>query len=309
MPLIVNGLTKRFGPKTAVDNLSFAMHEPGVYGLIGTNGAGKTTTIRMILDMLPIDGGEARWDGRPVAKSGLRYGYMPEERGIYLKTKILEQLVYFGKLRGLGKSQAAAAARRWMDRLGVTQYENMIADKLSKGNQQKIQLISTLIHDPQLIFLDEPFSGLDPLNTQLFRELIEDMAASGKYIILSSHQMATVEEYCREITLLHEGRALLQGDLKRIKAGYGHTKLLLEGPPEAYAMAREYGLAVAQERANEIVFALPDENADAVSERLLRALLGAGIMPAKFVLSEPTLHEIFIEKVGLEEAMKGGTNT
>ena len=309
MPLIVSGLTKRFGPKTAVDGLSFAMREPGIYGLIGTNGAGKTTTIRMILDMLPIDGGEARWDGRPVAKSGLRYGYMPEERGIYLKTKILEQLVYFGKLRGLGKSQAAAAARRWMDRLGVTQYENMIADKLSKGNQQKIQLISTLIHDPQLIFLDEPFSGLDPLNTQLFRELIEDMAASGKYIILSSHQMATVEEYCREITLLHEGRALLQGDLKRIKAGYGHTKLLLEGPPEAYAMAREYGLAVAQERANEIVFALPDENADAVSERLLRALLGAGIMPAKFVLSEPTLHEIFIEKVGLEEAMKGGTNT
>jgi len=309
MPLIVKGLTKRFGPKTAVDDLSFAMHEPGIYGLIGTNGAGKTTTIRMILDMLPIDAGEARWDGKPVAKSGLRYGYMPEERGIYLKTKVLEQLVYYGKLRGLGKSQAAAAARRWMDRLGVTQYENMIADKLSKGNQQKIQLISTLLHDPQLIFLDEPFSGLDPLNTQLFRELMEEMAASGKYIILSSHQMATVEEYCREITLLHEGKALLQGNLKRIKAGYGHTKLLLEGPPAAYAMALEYGLAVARERAGEIVFALPEDHADACCEKFLRALLAAGIMPAKFVLSEPTLHEIFIEKVGLEEAMKGGTNT
>ena len=309
MPLIVSGLTKRFGPKTAVDGLSFAMREPGIYGLIGTNGAGKTTTIRMILDMLPIDEGEARWDGMPVAKSGLRYGYMPEERGIYLKTKVLEQLVYYGKLRGLGKAQAMEAARRWMDRLGVSQYEKLLADNLSKGNQQKIQLISTLIHDPQLIFLDEPFSGLDPLNTQLFRELMEDMAASGKYIILSSHQMATVEEYCREITLLHEGKALLQGNLKRIKAGYGHTKLLLEGPREAYAMARSHGLKTARERASETVFALPEENADAVCEALLRSLLAAGIMPAKFVLSEPTLHEIFIEKVGLEEAMKGGTNT
>ena len=309
MPLIVSGLTKRFGPKTAVDSLSFAMREPGVYGLIGTSGAGKTTTIRMILDMLPIDEGEARWDGRPVAKSGLRYGYMPEERGIYLKTKVLEQLVYYGKLRGLRKAQAVESAGRWLDRLGVSQYENMLADNLSKGNQQKIQLISTLIHDPQLIFLDEPFSGLDPLNTQLFRELMEEMAASGKYIILSSHQMATVEEYCREITLLHEGKALLQGNLKEIKAGYGHTTLLLEGPPAAYAMARARGLKTAHVRAGETVFALPEENADAVCEALLRALLAAGIMPAKFVLSEPTLHEIFIEKVGLEVAMKGGTNT
>ena len=309
MPLIVNGLTKRFGAKTAVDNLSFAMHEPGVYGLIGTNGAGKTTTIRMILDMLPIDAGEATWDGKPVAKSGLRYGYMPEERGLYMKTKVSEQLVYYGKLRGLSKPQAMEAANRWMDRLDVTQYANMIADKLSKGNQQKIQLISTLVHDPQLMFLDEPFSGLDPLNTELFRELVQEMAASGKYIILSSHQMATVEEYCREITLLHNGKALLQGDLKKIKAGYGHTKLLLEGPPAAYAMAREHGLNVTQENANETIYALPEENADAVCEALLRALLAAGMMPAKFVLSEPTLHEIFIEKVGLDEAMKGGANT
>ena len=307
MSLIVNDLTKWFGPKCAVDALRFEMHGPGVYGLIGTNGAGKTTTIRMILDMLPVDGGWARWNGGPVAGSGLRYGYMPEERGIYMKTKVLEQLVYYGRLRGLGRQEAARAALRWLDRLGVTEYRDMPAEKLSKGNQQKIQLISTLIHDPELIFLDEPFSGLDPLNTQLFHELIQDMAREGKYIILSSHQMSTVEEYCREITLLHKGRALLQGDLGVIKRGYGHTKLLLGASDEGYDMAEAAGLRKAdsvgpdEKRPGERVYSLPEENADAICEQLLRALLDRNIFPEKFVLSEPTLHEIFIDKVGQEE--------
>ncbi|MCL2300638.1 MAG: ATP-binding cassette domain-containing protein [Firmicutes bacterium] len=300
MSLTVSNLTKRFGPKTAVDNLSFTMAEPGVYGLIGTNGAGKTTTIRMILGMLPADGGSAAWDGQPVAK-GVRYGYMPEERGIYMKTKVIEQLVYFGMLRGMAKSEALQASRRWLERLRASEYENMLAEKLSKGNQQKIQLISTLIHDPQLLFLDEPFSGLDPLNTQQFHELIQEMAAAGKYIIMSSHQMSTVEEYCREITMLHRGQALLQGDLKEIKAGYGHTKLVLGAPEEAYAMARAAGLRQTEARPDENVFALPETGADALCEKLLRGMLAKNIMPAKFELSEPALHEIFIKIVGEEE--------
>ena len=301
MSLIVKDLTKRFGPKTVVDQLNFTLTQPGVHGLIGTNGAGKTTTIRMILDMLPSDGGSALWNGSTVKKSGLRYGYMPEERGIYTKTKVLEQLVYFGMLRGMGKTQAAKAARDWLKRLGVPEYENMLAEKLSKGNQQKIQLISTLIHDPELIFLDEPFSGLDPINAQLFHELIDEMAREGKYIIMSSHQMSTVEQYCREITLLHRGKALVQGDLKEIKRGYGHTKLLLGAADEAYAMAEQAGLALAETRPSERVFDLPEQNADAICEQLLRALLAKDIVPEKFVLSEPTLHEIFIDKVGREE--------
>ena len=301
MSLIVSNLTKRFGPKTAVDRLSFTMTEPGVYGLIGTNGACKTTTIRMILGMLPADGGQAGWDGKPVTQA-VRYGYMPEERGIYMKTKVIEQLVYFGMLRGMGKAEALKAGRSWLQRLKVTEYENMLAEKLSKGNQQKIQLISTLIHDPQLLFLDEPFSGLDPLNTQQFHDLIQEMAGEGKYIILSSHQMATVEEYCREITLLHKGKALLQGNLKQIKAGYGHTKLVLGAPEAAYAMAREAGLRQAETRPEEAVFGLPERDPDHLCEKLLRELLAQGIMPAKFEMSEPTLHEIFIKKVGLAEA-------
>jgi len=308
MSLIVTNLTKRFGPKTAVDRLSFEMASPGVYGLIGTNGAGKTTTIRMILGMLPADGGTAAWNGTGIglaSKQAVRYGYMPEERGIYMKTKVIEQLVYFGMLRGMSKQEALAAGRSWLARLHVTEYENMVAEKLSKGNQQKIQLITTLIHDPQLLFLDEPFSGLDPLNTQQFHELIQEMARAGKYIIMSSHQMATVEAYCNEITLLHKGRALLQGNLKQIKAGYGHTKLVLGAPEKAYAMARAAGLRQTEARPGEAVFALPATDPDAVCETLLREMLAHGVMPAKFELSQPTLHEIFIMSVGREEAEGG----
>jgi len=303
MSLVVSNLTKRFGPKTAVDRLSFQIAEPGVYGLIGTNGAGKTTTIRMILGMLPADGGSASWNGKPVAK-GVKYGYMPEERGIYMKTKVIEQLAYFGMLRGMSKTEALEASRRWLKRLKVTEYEDMLAEKLSKGNQQKIQLISTLIHDPQLLFLDEPFSGLDPLNTQQFHELIQEMAQAGKYIIMSSHQMSTVEEYCREITMLHRGSALLQGNLKKIKAGYGHTKLVLGAPEGAYAMARAAGLHQTETRPGENVFALPETDPDAICEKLLRDMLAQGLMPEKFQLSEPTLHEIFIRIVGEEEGRK-----
>lgn len=306
MSLIVKDLTKRFGTKVAVDSLSFSMEQPGVYGLIGTNGAGKTTTIRMILDMLPIDAGQASWNGKPVA-DGVRFGYMPEERGIYMKTKVLEQLVYFAMLRGMTKADALESSRRWMKRLGVTEYEDMLAEKLSKGNQQKIQLISTLVHDPQLIFLDEPFSGLDPLNTQQFHDLIQEMAQTGKYIIMSSHQMSTVEEYCREITLLHKGRAVLQGNLKQIKAGYGHTKLVLSAPAAAYDLARAAGLEEIQAKPEERIYTLPENNADAVCEALLRDMLTQGMMPAKFELSEPSLHEIFIKQVGHEEAMEGGS--
>jgi len=300
MSLIVTNLTKRFGQKTAVDNLSFQMAEPGVYGLIGTNGAGKTTTIRMILGMLPADSGTAAWNGQSVAK-GVRYGYMPEERGIYMKTKVIEQLVYFGMLRGMGKAQALEASRQWLERLQVSEYENVPAEKLSKGNQQKIQLISTLIHDPQLLFLDEPFSGLDPLNTQQFHDLIREMAQAGKYIIMSSHQMSTVEAYCNEITMLHRGQALLQGNLKRIKAGYGHTRLVLGAPEEAYTMARAAGLRQAEARPEECVFDLPETDPDALCEKLLRDILAQGLMPEKFELSEPSLHEIFIKIVGEEE--------
>ena len=215
MGLEVRGITKKFGEKTAVDHLSFEMKEPGVFGLLGTNGAGKTTTIRNILGIMQPDEGEALWNGTPISRETLSFGYLPEERGIYMKTKVLEQLVYFGRLRGMKKEKAKKSALELMERLRVLEYQNTPAEKLSKGNQQKVQLIAAIIHNPKLIFLDEPFSGLDPVNAQVLRNLVKELVAEGKYIILSTHQMETVEEYCENLVILDRGKTLLKGNLKR----------------------------------------------------------------------------------------------
>lgn len=295
MALKVEGLTKSFGKKTAVDGLSFEIVQPGVFGLIGTNGAGKTTTIRMILGIMPADSGTALWDGKPITRETLSFGYMPEERGIYTKNKVLEQLVYFGMLRGMNKSDASASALRLMDRLGVSEYKNTLAEKLSKGNQQKIQLIATLIHDPQLIFLDEPFSGLDPVNAMVLKELIEELTAKGKYIVMSSHQMDIVEDFCKDIVILNEGKTLLQGSLRKIKEGYGHTNLIVSCNEDISALAAEAGLVLSDMRAGEYEYKI---TGDEMAQSFLSGLLREGIYPVKYEIKEPSLNEIFIEKAG-----------
>ena len=251
MSLIVNDFVKTFGSLTAVNHLSFQMDASGVFGLIGTNGAGKTTTIRMMLGLLEADSGEATWNGRKINRESMRFGYMPEERGIYMKTKVREQLEYFACLRGMKKADARISATRWMKKLGVDQYENMTADKLSKGNQQKVQLIAAVINHPDLVILDEPFSGLDPVNTDILRSVIKEMVQEGKFVILSSHQMSVVEEYCENLVLLNKGEAVLKGSLREIKAGYGHTRLLLSADRDVSAYAERAGLIALNKRANE----------------------------------------------------------
>ena len=222
MGLVVTNLVKRFGSKVAVDHLSLQMEEPGVFGLIGTNGAGKTTSIRMILGIMSADEGSSAWNGTPISRDTLSFGYMPEERGIYMKNKVLEQLVYFGMLRGMNRSDARKSALSYLERLGMSEYKDTLVEKLSKGNQQKIQLIATLVHNPELIFLDEPFSGLDPVNTEVLRGLLGELIEEKRYIVMSSHQMGTVEEYCKDILILHHGQTKLHGNLRKIKQGYGH---------------------------------------------------------------------------------------
>lgn len=295
MALKVEGLTKSFGKKVAVDNLSFEISQPGVFGLIGTNGAGKTTTIRMILGIMPADSGTALWNGKPITRETLSFGYMPEERGIYTKNKVLDQLVYFGMLRGMNKSDAAKSALKLMDRLGVSEYKNTVAEKLSKGNQQKIQLIATLIHDPVLIFLDEPFSGLDPVNAMVLKELIEELTAKGKYIVMSSHQMDVVEDFCKDIVILNEGKTLLHGRLRTIKESYGHTNLIVNCAEDISSLAREEGLVLSDTRAGEEEYKI---TGDDMAQKFLRRLLKEGIYPFKYEIKEPSLNEIFIEKAG-----------
>ena len=295
MSLIVNDLVKTFGNITAVNHLSFKMERSGVFGLIGTNGAGKTTTIRMMLGLLEADAGEAVWNGKKITRESLSFGYMPEERGIYMKNKVREQLEYFACLRGMKKADARISCTRWMKRLGVDQYENMTADKLSKGNQQKVQLIAAVINNPDLVILDEPFSGLDPVNTDVLRSVIKEMVKEGKFVILSSHQMAVVEEYCENLVLLHKGQAVLDGSLREIKAGYGHTRLILSSDKDVTAYAARAGLKLLNERADETEYKI---TGDEMAQDFLKSLTDAGIFPVKYEIREPSLHEIFVEKAG-----------
>lgn len=293
--MIVNDFVKTFGSVTAVNHLNFKMENPGVFGLIGTNGAGKTTTIRMMLGLLEADAGEATWNGKKITRESLRFGYMPEERGIYMKNKVREQLEYFACLRGMKKADARISTTRWMKRLGVDQYENMTADKLSKGNQQKVQLIAAVINNPALVILDEPFSGLDPVNTDVLRSVIREMVKEGKFVILSSHQMAVVEEYCENLVLLHKGKAVLDGSLREIKAGYGHTRLILSADRDVSFYADQAGLALLDERADETEYRI---TGDEMAQNFLKSLTDAGIFPVKYEIREPSLHEIFVEKAG-----------
>ena len=293
MGLTVNELSKAFAGKTAVDRLSFTIASPGVFGLIGTNGAGKTTTIRMILGILPQDSGTAAWNGQKITRETVRFGYMPEERGLYMKTKALEQLVYFGELHGMTRRDAVAEARRLSERLGITEYLDMTAEKLSKGNQQKLQLAVTLIHKPELIFLDEPFSGLDPLNADLLSGLIRELVEAGCYIVMSSHMMETVEKYCENLVILHRGQSILQGNLRRIKEGYGRTNLIVGVDRDISGYAAAAGAVTVEERAEETEYKIATE---AVAHTLLQSLLRDNIYPYKYELRTPSLHEIFIEK-------------
>ncbi len=298
MILSVKELSKTYGTKKAVDSISFELDKPGVFGLIGTNGAGKTTTIRMMLGIIEKDFGTARWNGKSISRETMSFGYMPEERGIYTKTKVLDQLVYFAQLRGMSHADASKAALVWMERLGVSEYKDMIAEKVSKGNQQKIQLLAALIHNPDLIVLDEPFSGLDPVNTELIRKLITELVLEGKYIVMSSHQMSTVEEFCEDLVMLHNGETILSGNLKRIKAGYGHTNLVVRTEGDIVPFALETGLKLLARHADETEFKI---EGDDMAEAFLKRIIAAGQYPVKYEIREPSLHEIFLEKASMTE--------
>jgi len=298
MGLHIANVNKSFSGKKVVNNLSFNMDHPGVFGLLGTNGAGKTTTIRMILGILEKDSGRVDWDQKAVTRENVRFGYLPEERGIYPKAKVSEQLHYFARLRGMSYQEAKASMDYWLERLKATEYTHQVAEQLSKGNQQKIQLISAIIHDPELLILDEPFSGLDPINTDLFKSVIQELLEKGKYIIMSSHQMAAVEEYCREILILDQGETILAGNLKEIKHGYGRTNLFIDCEGDITEPAREEGIMNVRITASGFELNI---STDTQAYRLLDRIMKSGMLLNKFEIREPSLHEIFVELVGEKE--------
>jgi len=293
--LDVSSVVKKFGAKTAVDNISFKIEKPGVFGLLGTNGAGKTTTIRMILGILEKDNGSILWNGKPVTRESVKFGYLPEERGLYPKAKIVDQLSYFGKLRGMDRSSVKKVINYWFDRLKVSEYSKSTAEQLSKGNQQKIQLITALLHDPELIILDEPLSGLDPVNADLFKSVIHELVEKGKFIIMSSHHMQSIEEYCQDLVILKNGKTVLKGNLKQIKAGYGRTNLTVNCQEEIDALIKEQSINIISRTATGYEFKIKSDEEAYV---LLEKMIASKIRLDKFEIREPSLHEIFIEKVG-----------
>ena len=220
MRLEAKNLEKSFGEKRVLRGVSFAAESGRALGLLGRNGAGKTTSIRIVMQVFPPDGGEVLLDGERLHTDRVRIGYLPEERGLYPKKPIFEQLVYFGRLAGLSKKQTVQNAERLLKRLEVTQYRDKRLETLSKGNQQKIQLVATLIADPQIVILDEPFSGLDPVNAQLLKDVVRELIAQGKIVLFSSHQMTYIEEFCDDIAILHEGEIALSGALRDIKRSF-----------------------------------------------------------------------------------------
>lgn len=294
MGLIVKNVNKSFGDKHVVDNISFSLEEPGVFGLLGTNGAGKTTTIRMILGIIKKDSGEITWNGKAVTRGNVNFGYLPEERGLYPKSTIYDQLVYFANLKGLDKRAADKAVKMWLDKLNLMEYINSPAEKLSKGNQQKVQFITAMLHDPDLIVLDEPFSGLDPLNTEILSKIMKDLVKSGKYIIMSSHQMSVIEEFCSNLVILNRGKTVLSGNLKEIKDSYETNKVLIETTDEIDGILKKLKVDVLDKNDDEYLV-----SADADDRRkLLNELVKNNIDVKTFKVIKPTLHEIFIEKVG-----------
>ncbi len=320
MSFIVTNLSKKYGEKTALKHLDLEMKQPGVYALLGTNGAGKTTAIRMMLGMLSKDSGEVFWNGQPLSTETCNVGYLAEERGLYPNYSLMDQLVYFAQLRGVSKAEAKKRIQYWANRLEVEEYlhpgknpdpdqtgglrkrsarkketKSKKADQLSKGNQQKIQLMTALISDPELLILDEPMSGLDPVNTDLFRAIIHEEIDKGKYLIMSSHQMATVEEFCTDIVLLNRSRVILQGHLNEIKKSYGRIHLSLKVEQDISANIHACGAVILSEKEYEYELKVSGESQ---ANALLGSLIANGISVIRFDLREPSLHEIFVKKVG-----------
>lgn len=295
MGLVIENVSKTFVDKKAVDNISFKIEKPGVFALLGTNGAGKTTTIRMMLGIIKKDTGTILWNGKSVDRKNVNFGYLPEERGIYPKTRIVDQLEYFAKLKGMTKQEAQKNIDYWLAKLKMTEYKYQTAEKLSKGNQQKIQFITAVMHNPELVVLDEPFSGLDPVNTELLKNIILDLVKENKYIVMSSHQMNSVEEFCEDVVILNKGKTVLKGNLNEIKDSYPVNKIEIDTKSDIANIIQNKNLEIKNKYGKKYIISIENQKQ---AQDLLNELIKNNIIIEKYELLKPTLHEIFIEKVG-----------
>ena len=299
MQLDINNITKSFGDKEVLHGVSFSVVSGRAMGFLGRNGAGKSTTIRCLMDVFRPDSGNFLLDGRPFKPRSLKIGYLPEERGMYQKNEVLAQLVYFARLRGASKADALASANRWVDYFELSDYKKKKLETLSKGNQQKIQIAQSFLNEPDILILDEPFSGLDPVNAQVFKDAISEFVKEGRLVIFSSHQMGYVEEVCDDVTLIHKGDILLSGNLDEIKREEGQDKLFLSILPDEDAWKQSLKAAFPQLDIQPGHDGLILDTKGLVSqEEILRWLSGQRLTVRQFGLYEPSLNDIFIKKAG-----------
>jgi len=314
MSLVIQQISKSFGSVRALDGVSFTVEPGRIFGLLGANGAGKTTCMRIVLDILRPDAGTVTWQGTANTDLPRRtWGYLPEERGLYLRMKVIDVLRFFAALYGVPEVEATAEVEDWLERFRVPEYRDRKVEELSKGNQQKIQFIAAILHDPQVLIMDEPFSGLDPVNVQLLKEAFLEMRDRGKTLIFSTHQMEQVEELCEAIAIIDRGRVVESGPLREVKRRMGRqvVRLAVEQTDGAAAGARP---AIDAERGNgpgwiqEIPgVTLTRRGQDYLEmhvasgtdpESILQAALARGERVIRFEIADPSLEEIFIERVG-----------
>ena len=295
MVLELRNIDKSFGEKEVLKGVTFTAEGGRAFGLLGRNGAGKTTTIRILMNVFPASSGEVLIDGVPVDYDKIGIGYLPEERGLYPKKIIIDQLVYFAELKGMSAKEAVKAVDYWLARLDMSEYRNKRLDTLSKGNQQKIQLITALAHDPDIVILDEPFSGLDPVNAMLLKDVVKEQIAKGKIVLFSSHQMSYIEEFCDSIAIINAGKVAISGDLHDIKRNYVRDKLVVSTlTPEL--IKADLGEACTEREDGSLLIQLA--NPDEKQSMMKRLVESYDIDEVK--VFEPSLNDIFVEYAGAQ---------
>lgn len=303
MKLEVKEIRKSFGEKEILHGINFSVESGKALGLLGRNGAGKTTTIRILMDVFHANAGEILLNGKPFVPSEHSIGYLPEERGLYPKRTVMEQMIFLARLRGMKAAKAKENAVKWLNRLEVSEYADKKLETLSKGNQQKVQLAATLVCDPEIVILDEPFSGLDPVNSQILKEVVGELIETGKIVIFSSHQMSYVEEFCDNIAIINQGEVVLAGELKEIKREYSKNRLMLSAENYTLEELEEKvtqsieGVSVSGKTRDFLVLELTE---GITKKEILKELAGTDIDIEKFGRYEPSLNDIFVAKVGME---------
>ena len=293
MILELKQIEKSFGEKKVLTGVSFRAEGGKAFGLLGRNGAGKTTSIRILMDVFPADSGAVLVDGKPIDYTKVGIGYLPEERGLYPKKPIIDQLTYFAELKGMGRKAAVKAVDYWLERLGMMEYRNKRLDTLSKGNQQKIQLVTALAHDPDIVILDEPFSGLDPVNAMLLKDVVREQIGKGKIVLFSSHQMSYIEEFCDSIAILNKGVVAIQGDLRDIKRDYPRDRLVVRTDTPEKIQA-DFGDACSVMENGDLLIRL----ASPAEKKAVMTRLVEHYDLDEVKVFEPSLNDIFVEYAG-----------